>query len=238
MKSIAVTGEVSLVPVVEVYGFDYSRLPTPEVRPASEHPAIWDDYFQRCMADAGFSGVRTIKPGLSFVAVSSLSGTALLDRMIRDRLADSGLPGFEDPDADGEAASEVNVASFSGGLALCVDGDPVISPSCCGDLGDLSSWEEALQTRPSEGTLWIGHPDLKVSFSESAVVLCETSEYEQETDSLLEVSLPIAALERAVASARAELVRLRVELEPAVARILGSSERSAQVADLLLGFDG
>lgn len=247
MKSIAVTGAVSLVPVVEVYGFDYSRLPTPEVRPARDHPAIWDDYFQRCMADAGFSGVRTIQPGSCFVAVAGLLDTALLDRLIRDRLADSGWPGFEEPeaDADGETdgetdraeSSEVNVVSFSGGLALCVDGEPVITPSCCGDLGNLTSWEEALQTRPSEGKLWIGHPDIEVSFSERSVVLRETSEYGDEPDLLVEVTLPIDQLELAVVAARAELERLRPALEPAVARILGSSEHAAKVADLLLGFD-
>jgi hypothetical protein len=124
-----------------------------------------------------------------------------------------------------------------GGLALFVDGELLITPSCCGDLGDLSAWEEAVTTRPQEGTLWIGHPDLKVSFTERLVTLRETWETPIEPDHLVEVTVPNDQLAVAVAAARAALTRFGVEMTPTVARVLGSPEPAAEIANLLIGVE-
>lgn len=88
------------VPVVEVYGFTYSNLPRPEGASAWERPDLWDTYFQRCMADAGFGEVRTIVPAVSFVVVHDLLASPLLERQIRDEFDSSKADRLSEENAD------------------------------------------------------------------------------------------------------------------------------------------
>jgi hypothetical protein len=60
--------------------------------------------------------------------------------------------------------------ALDGGYCFLDDGALVIEPHCCGDLGDLSSWESMAAFAAESGSLsapepawrkfWIGHPTL------------------------------------------------------------------------------
>ncbi len=225
---------VVLVPVLEVPPYHYSALPLPTVVGAREHPTEWSDYFQRCMADAGFPAIEPVRPGSMHVRARALAGHPLLVRMVREALDGSGLPGFPTNEALADLAAEDRVGGLEGGFALFAEGQVLIEPGCCSDLGTLSSWEDALRHRSSAATIWVGHPELGVSFDHDAVTLKEGWEYPPAPTYLMEVTLAVGLLEAAVQSARLELKCFREELLPVVAQFVEGTEVARLVLDRLL----
>lgn len=139
----ATRSSLRFVPVLEVEPYRFSTRPVPDVVGARTNPAVWDEYFHLCMADAGFQDVSLFEPGSCFVALAALAGHPLLKRLVLDRVKDT-------PDA----------GPLSGGLSLVVDERAVILPACCGDLGALAEWERAMGS--SEASLiWRGHPQVE-----------------------------------------------------------------------------
>jgi hypothetical protein len=210
MRHVEVRDEVRLVLVLEVEPYHFSD------RSSSSVP--WSEYFDLCMADAGFTKVVPIAEGWNFVSARSLIGNPLLERMIH------------------EAADGPDPSAFYGGLALIADGEALISPSCCGDLSDLRWWKQAVVQRPPAGRIWIGHPDLTFSIEADRVTLSEEWESTSPPDWLHQVTMPVTQLTSAFARARAELRLFRRELLPIVTRVLGSSALARRVTNALVGF--
>ena len=90
MRRIEASGDVVLLPVLNVAPFEFSSLPLPKEPGARAHPVVWGDYFRRCMADAGFRGVEPIKDGSSFVAARSLIASEALARLVREAVSEIG----------------------------------------------------------------------------------------------------------------------------------------------------
>lgn len=220
MRRVEVRNEVRLVPVLEIEPYHFSSVPLPEQHGSREHPALWAEYFQRCMADAGFTNVVPLAEGWHFVSARSLIGNPILERAIREAV-------------QGKEPGEI--PSLAGGLALIADGEALISPSCCSDLSDLRSWKQAVVQRPRSGKIWIGHPELAFSIEGERVTLTEQWEDGPAPERLIELTMPLAQLTSAVARARAEMKLFRLELAPIVARVLGSSRMSARVTNALIG---
>lgn len=171
--------------------------------PSRAHRTAWGEYFQRCMADAGFAGVEQIAAGSNFVSARRLIGSALLDRLIKEWVEGTEL----DP-----------LPNFSGGVALFADSELLIQPTCCGDLTNLEEWDRVIVDKPATGSIWIGHPDLRFAIEGELVTITEQWEYPPAPENLLAVTVPLDLLAEAVKAARAELDLFWTELSSVVAR--------------------
>jgi len=223
---------VVLVPVVEVEPYHYSSIEMPR---QDATPSDWAEYFQLCMADAGFRDVAPVVPRSNFVVASSIVGNPLLERMIVEELNGTGLPGFSVMVELEDREPLDRVSPFSGGLALIAAGELLLQPNCCGDLGDVQGWKRALDTAPEPAVVWIGHPEVELEFTGDRVLLREGWEYRNRPETLVEASMPIVWLKSALDLAEVEQLRFREGLVPMVSRILGSSELARDVATRLAG---
>lgn len=86
-----------------------------------------------------------------------------------------GIEALSDPDCD---------PVLEGGLALRdAEGNVLIVPECCSDLGDVVNWKQAANLRsPKWEMLWIGHPWISVRFEAPWLVLSGTHESDSPTD--------------------------------------------------------
>lgn len=234
MRCVEISGSIELVPVVEVGPWRFSeRRPPPELGPARLHPDAWHRHFLQCMEDAGFPGTQPIAAGSHFVAASALPATLLFPRLLTDGL--EGLPGFPD-DTGREDLDPVDVVGpLDGGYALMEGSRLLLSPQCCGDLADIAEWTGALRERPEHGELWIGHPQLEVAFAGDRVTLRETWDYGPPPEYLLEVTLPVDELERAVAQAAKEREVFEAQIEAELERLPSVADLAGLLAPLLAG---
>jgi len=59
----------------------------------------------------------------------------------------------------------MRLLSWGSRLARCQSQNVLIEPRCCGDLGNVASWREAVGHRQAgRRPLWIGHPALSVLY--------------------------------------------------------------------------
>ncbi len=98
-------------------------------------------------------------------------GHPLLDRYVDlEKIANSSMMRALLIAAYPRIRESVLPTALDGGCCLLADGSLVIEPHCCGDLGDLSSWESMAALGAQSGPLtapepewrkfWIGHPAL------------------------------------------------------------------------------
>ncbi|RMI46293.1 hypothetical protein EBO15_06910 [Actinomadura harenae] len=100
------------------------------------------------------------------------------------------------------------IPAFSAGFALDLDGGPLMMPGCCSDLGVLRDWREAAGHRSAApAMLWNGHPWLLVAAEPDDLLSLSgpTESSRGPAEPLLTV--PRAALRRAVDTAAADRVR-------------------------------
>lgn len=236
MVTITTAATVHLVPVLEVVPFSFSTRPHPP-GPAREHAAAWDVYFRDSLADGGYTGVTPLVSGEFFVPARALIGHPLLEHLIREALDGSGLPGFplHADDLDTTLSHADRISLLAGGLALVIDGEACLAPSCCGDLGNITGWETTIAERPAHGEVWVGHPALAIAWRDGCVTVTEQWEYPPAPEYLLEITMPAAGLAAAVAAARTELTGFHTDLIAIVARLLGDTAQAALVAACLVG---
>jgi hypothetical protein len=153
----------------------------------------------------------------------------VMERIVRDVLDGKGIPGFPDEHGAEDAPIDDRVIELRGGYALFSAGHPVIEPTCCGDIGNLDDWEEALRERPASGTIWIGHPSLLVEFGAATLVL----RYEHQPGE--EFELPIDSLARAAARAREELAAFAGALLPTVKAVVRNDAHAREITELMTG---
>lgn len=131
------------------------------------------------------------------------------------------------------------ISALSGGLAVH-DGDTLlIEPSCCGDLGNLNDWRDAVRERGAEWQdLWIGHPQLRFRAAIDDTEIHETQEYELPKNPR-HFAVSLQKLSDAIADARAELVRFQQVVKESLSAIASLSTYSQQefnkLARLLVG---
>ena len=159
----------------------------------------------------------------------------VMERIVLDLLDGKGIPGFPDEDGAEDAPIDDRVIELCGGYALFSAGRPVIEPSCCGDIGNLEDWEQALRERPASGTVWIGHPPLGVEFGATTVVMRYVSEGNHRPITDEEFELSIDSLARAAAHAREERVAFAVALLPRVAAVVRDDTHAREITELLTG---
>jgi hypothetical protein len=200
---------VELVPVIELEPARFSRR---ERSPPSgldrELPERWGTYWNESLADSGVVGLVPLGPASWLVTTRQLTDTDLLGRILSIVVREWGGPEVL-LDPDGTPALE-------GGFALHGNGELLLSPTCCGDLGDFSSWHEAAAHRSSAWKMvWIGHPWLSVRFDGGWLVFSGLHESESPVGKWM---VRPEELRRAVAAAKVEVEKFAWRLEPIVAR--------------------
>ena len=127
--------------------------------------------------------------------------------------------------------------SLDGGYAMLAGSEVLFTPQCCGDLGTLGDWEEAMRGSGEDWSeLWIGHPCLAYRRDGDALLLQGYVEPGETATCPLPdepiYRLEIEALAVAVFAARLLCLELAPRLEEAL-RNAGYARSSDLVARLL-----
>lgn len=188
--------EVALVPAVELEPGKFATRERPlPAGTGRDVPEEWTRYWLDSLADSGVVGLTPLWPASWLVTTRQLTGGEVLGRVLSAIVREWGGPAaFSDPDGK---------PVLDGGLALCRDGEVLVAPTCCGDLGNLSEWRDAAAYRQTEWKMvWVGHPWVSVRFDEGRLVFSEPHESDAPT---ARWSVRPEELHRAVAAAEAEL---------------------------------
>ncbi|WP_438025690.1 hypothetical protein [Sorangium sp. So ce233] len=186
-----ISDNLRLVPVVELEPGAYGSAPQPTTSPWTAEES--ETYWRACLRAGGVVGVAPVVPGSWLVALDVLDSPELLHRVLHVHFAD-GVPADLD-----------EIGPFCGGFALVDDGEILVLPTCCGDLGTLDNWRIATELRTnSPEMLWIGHPWLTVWYQAPMLHVREVTEYNLPTCPR-EFAMNPEALQSAVRHATREL---------------------------------
>jgi hypothetical protein len=208
MSELIFLESVELVPVIELEPARFSRRERSSPSGlARDLPERLNAYWNDSLADAGVVGLVPLTPASWMVAIRQLSHTESLSRILSVIVREWGGPEvLHDPDG---------TPALEGGVALQGNGQLLLPPTCCGDLGDYSSWREAAAYRlPSWKMVWIGHPWVSVRYDAGTLVF--SGLHESETP-IGKWAVRPEELGRAVAAARLEVEDFARRLEPVVA---------------------
>jgi hypothetical protein len=173
-----------------------------------------------------------VKEGCWLVSIDQLTDPRVLEFLVRssaEKLTEDEEPAGirQNPDPD-------SLTVFSGGFALCIDGDVRITPRCCGDLSDIEQWQTAADHRGAEKVaVWIGHPWIQVHFDGEELVFTEGDE-EQGVEISHDCGVAPDLLQESVSQARLDLDAFCRRLLPVVARFVPSG-RARETARNLAG---
>jgi hypothetical protein len=181
----------SLRPVIELEPGSFGHCDAP--------PGPWTEeqcglYWRTCLEQSGITGLESIAPRSWHVFADHLRDPALLRKVLLVHFGEDGIP------ADPEEMS-----ALSGGFALLHEAEVITLPGCCGDLGDLANWAQAVQQESVEpAMLWIGHPWLSVRRDGDVLWLQQEHDYPRPEPSR-SVQIGTTALGEAIDRARSEL---------------------------------
>lgn len=208
-------------PVVELDPglFRRAEHPYPGVS-GTEDPAGWRDYWIRCLADAGISGLAPL-PGTEHVPVDQLTDPDHLRAICQAELsrAEEG----EGPD--------VSPSPLSGGLAIFVYGSLRVVPQCCSQLDTWTEWQAQLTEADDKWSqVWIGHPWLSVRGAGEHIEVSQL--HETEDAPVIEFSLDRSECLAALNVARTELAALARRLEPVLEELIDPAHATTVAATL------
>jgi len=221
--------DVRLVPVIELAPVDFAR----DDRMLPPHPSsdeTWDQYWLASLADSGISGLQPIQPRSWHVPLAQLTEAHILEQILRTHC-------FQDEEES--SASEIdpdNLIAFSGGYALYIGDQIMITPRCCADLADIEQWHLAANHRhAARGGIWIGHPSIAVEFDGTHLIFSE-EENGHPTEWPGECSVDPLALQQAIRKAEQDLLTFFELLLPIVAN-MSPSGRAVETTEILTACD-
>lgn len=209
--------QVQLIPVIELF-YLVDDVPLPIDGPYWKHVQSWQAFHERNLQANGFSpGLKPYLPGSAFHRLGNLSDPDI-SRLIRLHCAE-GLRGSGD---------WRQIRPLPGGYVLRVGNLDILFPQCCSDLGDLHSWQRIAQGKGAY--LYSGHPS-PVICQQNQSASFDFNENEQGESftpppALHSVTVPLAALRRAVVAADRELRIFAARLE------LLNAEEALKVPDI------
>jgi hypothetical protein len=138
---------MKLINTLEINSYEYSKNEYSFPNRESATPSEWNDFWLKCISDSGLGGLKSLYHGSNLVNIETIKSEQLIEILKKELTR-------IDPDEFEEQAEHL-----CGGVAIEVADNIVITPSCCGDLGNLSGWEDIFQTEADTWQqLWIGHP--------------------------------------------------------------------------------
>lgn len=161
---------LELLPVVEFDPAEFRRVDR-DLPGNGADQADYQLYWYDSLADARIVGLEPLQ-GSWFVPMS-----ALIDPEILRTLALTRIKRHDNQTKDDAPINLDNVGPLIGGFCLRSEGEILIWPGCCSDLGTLSEWPAALAYRGEAWKMvWIGHPWLSVRFDGDHLVFSERHE--------------------------------------------------------------
>lgn len=138
---------IKLINTIEVSPLKYSKEEY-ELPEASDYPDA-DDWYRKweevvSKLDLGF---HTIKKDSYLVDIETIDDENL-QMILETNLQEIDLEEFED-----------QIIAFDGGIVLKKNDQVLISPTCCGDIGNIKEWQKIFENKTSDWSeMWIGHP--------------------------------------------------------------------------------
>jgi hypothetical protein len=192
MRSMDVNRGWRLRPVIELEPGRFGTCEAPWPGPWTEEQCGL--YWRTCLEQSGIVGLEPIAPRSWQVFPDQIRDPATLAKVLEAHFGDDGHP-----------SNSEEVSALSGGFALLHDAEVIVLPGCCGDLGNLADWTQAVRHESAEpAMLWIGHPWLSVR--RDGEVLCLQEEHEApQPEPPRSFRIAPAALGEAIDDARSEL---------------------------------
>ncbi len=150
----------------------------------------WDDTWNGVLAPLG---LRPIRPGSWFIAITDFAGTAAFEKILQVHLMNNAQPSANAiPPLD-------EIGPIPGGYAFSADGSVQLEPGCCCDLSDLREWNGIFRKANAAERLPIGHACFGLS-NEGGVTTVEEHERQQ----TIRFSYPSPDFGRAIEQAQVE----------------------------------
>jgi len=139
---------------------------------------VWYNYWKNCLADSGIVNIDPIDKRSWLVDIDTIDDQALTIFVQKT---------FEEGDYD---SIEKNIY---GGIVLFQDNEIVLSTNCCGDLSNLSEWENIFIPKSEEWKmLWIGHPFVYYRYANNYIEF--SHETEGSADTTLQMKLKVSEI--------------------------------------------
>lgn len=139
---------MKLTNTIEVAPYDYakSEYDFPNTTSAIA-PSEWNEFWLKCISDSNLGRLKSIREGSYLVDIATLQFEEISE-ILKKELKNIDLK------------DSVNqVGHLCGGVVIELNGEIILEPTCCGDLSNLSGWEDIFHSELGEWhMLWVGHP--------------------------------------------------------------------------------
>lgn len=139
---------MELINTIEISPYNYKILDheSPKGR-RKDFPDEYETFRKKCLSDTNLENLNPIKKGSDLVDIETIKNQEL-EKIIKNQLKDVDLEDYEE-----------QVGRIEGGIVIKIENEFPIEPTCCGDIGNISEWEEIFENKTdSWNQMWIGHP--------------------------------------------------------------------------------
>lgn len=148
--------KIKLIPVIEIF-HKSDNIESPKSWPYWANQDEWAKYNKECLLANGFSEMKPYLKGSNLYPLFEISDKDLLLQI------EYRTTGWELDE----------ICPFDGGYILNVDGDDLLYPQCCSDLGDLNAWLELCNGKTD--IYWEGHPWPSIEIENDSITFDMTS---------------------------------------------------------------
>lgn len=171
---------LELIPVIELTYYN-EKVETPNGS-YYEFPKDWDIAHKENFVLAGFKDeFKIYESGMSFYKPNEITKPNLI------RIIEIYFKEFE----LGSIITDDDIQPLDGGYILRDNNTNLIFPQCCGNLGDIESWNGIVN--PNNNYFWNGHPTPKIIHKDERIIF-DMSEFKQKEFSINREDLKIALI--------------------------------------------
>ena len=139
---------LELINTIEISPFNYTNSDYDFPNGSSEDlPEEWNKFWKTCLSDSNLGNLEAIKKGSYLVDITKIKNSEL-EEILKKELEDVDLTDFKE-----------QISCICGGIAIKIENNFVIEPTCCGDLESIKEWGNIfIKETENWNQLWIGHP--------------------------------------------------------------------------------
>ncbi|NLR64335.1 hypothetical protein HGH92_08460 [Chitinophaga varians] len=213
-----------LINTIEINPFDFCRQ---EYDYSGSNPKDLDERYQfwkKCISDSGLGRLEAISKDSYLVDIQTIND---------DELAVILTAELKEVDL---SHAEEQVGTICGGPALHNNDGIYITPSCCGDIGNIREWE-SISEKASHvwHQLWIGHP--WVYFRKGNGFIEFSGYTESNLEDLKDIQILVKVDEQALFAELKKLREQQEEFQRRIQKVLDKIgvENSKRVSELMSG---